>query len=138
VRESIAAALWKISQRWTTARGCVNFRDVGEWLHVISRQRLLPERRILRGGKLRFVESPAQIGSLGTTINLRNGADPGSSASMRITGTFRSRTTMKIPDENTGGAAMASRHFSMLVHRRITLPDPLSLHLRQRSHRSGG
>ncbi len=55
--------------------GCVNFRDVGECLNLIAGEVLLPPRRILRGGKLDFVESAAQIGHPGTIINLRKGPD---------------------------------------------------------------
>jgi len=57
-------------------KGCVNFRDLEEWLQFISGQTVLAGRRIPRGGKLDFMESPADIGSPGTIINLRNGPDP--------------------------------------------------------------
>ena len=57
-------------------KGCVNFRDVGECVNLLADQEVLPLRRIMRGGKLEFVETAAQIGSPGTIINLRKGPDP--------------------------------------------------------------
>lgn len=56
-------------------KGCVNFRDVGEWINLIAGRNLLPTRRILRGGKLDFVETAAEIGNPGTIISLRNGPE---------------------------------------------------------------
>lgn len=58
------------------SKGCVNFRDVGECINLIAGHDLLPPRRILRGGKLEFVETAEQIGCPGRIINLRMGADP--------------------------------------------------------------
>jgi protein-tyrosine phosphatase len=58
------------------SKGCVNFRDVGECVNLIAGRDLLPLRRILRGGKLDFVETAEQIGNPGTIINLRKGPDP--------------------------------------------------------------
>ena len=58
------------------SKGCVNFRDVGECVNLLAGHEVLPLRRIMRGGKLEFVESAAQIGSPGTIINLRKGPDP--------------------------------------------------------------
>jgi len=55
--------------------GCVNFRDVGECINLLADRDVLPRRRILRGGKLEFVESAEQIGNPGTIINLRRGPD---------------------------------------------------------------
>ena len=57
-------------------QGCVNFRDVGEWINLISGEARLPERRILRGGKLDFVRTADEIGRPGTIVNLRGGPDP--------------------------------------------------------------
>lgn len=57
-------------------QGCVNFRDVGETLNVLADRVVLPPRRLLRGGKLDYVASAAQIGAPGTIINLRKGPDP--------------------------------------------------------------
>src|SRR5262245_38803767 len=58
------------------SKGCVNFRDVGECINLLAQRDLFPVRRILRGGKLEFVESAEQIGCPGTIINLRKGSDP--------------------------------------------------------------
>lgn len=55
--------------------GCVNFRDVGEYLSLLSDQIWLPPGRLLRGGKLDFVGSVQNVGSPGTIINLRAGPD---------------------------------------------------------------
>ena len=57
------------------SKGCVNFRDVGECLNLIADREIFPVRRILRGGKLEFVQSPEQIGTPGTIMNLRKGVD---------------------------------------------------------------
>ncbi len=54
---------------------CLNFRDVGEWMTVLAGRELLPARRLLRGGKLDAVRSPAEIGDPGTIVNLRVGPD---------------------------------------------------------------
>ncbi|MDB5045332.1 MAG: tyrosine phosphatase family protein, partial [Deinococcus sp.] len=55
--------------------GCVNFRDVGEFLHLMAGESILPLGKILRGGKIDFVDSLDEIGSPKTIINLRNGPD---------------------------------------------------------------
>ena len=55
---------------------CVNFRDVGEFVNFIFGKELIPEGRLLRGGKIDFVEDYAQIGFAKSIINLRIGADP--------------------------------------------------------------
>lgn len=57
------------------SKGCVNFRDVAECVNLIAGRELLSTRKILRCGKLDFVESAEQIGCPGTIINLRNGPD---------------------------------------------------------------
>ena len=64
---------------------CVNFRDVGECLNLLAEDGFpagygggcvpLPTRRLLRGGKLAYVERAEQIGCPGTIINLRKGPD---------------------------------------------------------------
>ena len=56
--------------------GCVNFRDVGEWLNMLADREVFPKGRLLRGGKLDFVLSAHDIGNPGTIINLRKGPDP--------------------------------------------------------------
>lgn len=55
--------------------GCVNFRDVGEFVNWLAGAKVLPENKLLRGGKTDFVESLAEIGNPGTIINLRQGHD---------------------------------------------------------------
>ena len=57
------------------SRGCVNFRDVGEYVNLIAQTEVLPEKRILRGGKLDDVPSLEAIGNPHTIINLRRGED---------------------------------------------------------------
>jgi protein-tyrosine phosphatase len=64
----------KISLDYTSS--CVNFRDVGEWVNLISDKKVMPEGKLLRGGKIDFVKDPKDIGNPKTIINLRNGADP--------------------------------------------------------------
>ena len=56
-------------------QGCVNFRDVGEWLNLLAASEIFPKGRILRGGKLDFVTSADDINNPGTIINLRKGPD---------------------------------------------------------------
>jgi protein-tyrosine phosphatase len=57
-------------------KGCVNFRDVGEWINEISCKKLLPTERIFRGGKINFIKSSDEIKNPGSIINLRKGPDP--------------------------------------------------------------
>lgn len=59
-----------------TKGGCANFRDVGECLTLLAGREVLPSGRLLRGGKLEFVERPEQIGQPGSVVNLRKGDDP--------------------------------------------------------------
>ncbi|WP_425148032.1 tyrosine-protein phosphatase [Deinococcus sp.] len=55
--------------------GCVNFRDVGEYLGLLMGLSPLPTGRLLRGGKLDFVDALTDIGQPATILNLRRGAD---------------------------------------------------------------
>jgi len=55
--------------------GCMNFRDVGEWLVVLGAGDALVPGRLFRGGKLDAVQDAAEIGHPGTIINLRQGPD---------------------------------------------------------------
>lgn len=57
------------------SNGCVNFRDVGELVNLITSKDLLPEGRLFRGGKLTFVTSCEKIFSPKTIINLRKSED---------------------------------------------------------------
>ena len=54
---------------------CRNFRDVGEWLALLTGERVVPPGRLLRCGKLDAVRSAAEIGDPGTIVNLRVGPD---------------------------------------------------------------
>ncbi len=55
--------------------GCVNFRDVGEFVNWLSGEKLLPLGKLLRGGTTDFVTDAREIGNPGTIINLRQGPD---------------------------------------------------------------
>ena len=57
------------------SQGCVNFRDVGEFVNFILDKKLISEGRLFRGGKIDFVEHHAQIGWVSSIVNLRKGAD---------------------------------------------------------------
>ena len=57
------------------SQGCVNFRDVGEFINLLAAQMLLPVGKLYRGGKLEFVVSADLIGSPRTIVNLRKGDD---------------------------------------------------------------
>jgi protein-tyrosine phosphatase len=55
--------------------GCVNFRDVGEVLNLLADRTVMPERRILRRGTIDWVDSLEEIGSPGTIVSVKKGAD---------------------------------------------------------------
>lgn len=55
--------------------GCVNFRDVGEFINLINGEVLLNGNQLLRGGSIDYVKNQDEIGHPGSIINLRNGAD---------------------------------------------------------------
>jgi protein-tyrosine phosphatase len=55
--------------------GCVNFRDVGEFVNWLSGEKILSVHKLLRGGKTDFVKDGQEIGSPQTIINLRQGHD---------------------------------------------------------------
>ena len=57
------------------SHGCVNFRDVGEWVNLFADREVLPHRHILRGGKLDAVTNAEDIANPGTICNLRRGPD---------------------------------------------------------------
>ena len=57
------------------SKGCVNFRDVGDTVNILTGVSLLPKCKILRGGKLDFVSSSVDVGNPGTMINLRRSKD---------------------------------------------------------------
>ena len=56
-------------------QGCVNFRDVGEFLALITDNPILPPGRLYRGGSIDHVKALAGIGEPGTVVNLRKKAD---------------------------------------------------------------
>lgn len=56
--------------------GCVNFRDVGAFINLISKKTVLPEGRIYRGGSIDYVKEHKEIDHARSIINLRNGPDP--------------------------------------------------------------
>jgi len=54
----------------------VNFRDVGEFINMISGKILMPVGRLFRGGTLRYIESLSVINNPKTIFNLQKGPDP--------------------------------------------------------------
>ena len=54
---------------------CVNFRDVGEFVNLISGEKVLKEKLLLRGGSIDYVNDLGEIGHASSIINLRNGSD---------------------------------------------------------------
>jgi protein-tyrosine phosphatase len=55
--------------------GCVNFRDVGEFVNWLTNNKILPVHKLLPGGKTDFVKNTREIGNPKTIINLRKGHD---------------------------------------------------------------
>lgn len=55
--------------------GCVNFRDVGEFINLINNKNDLKEGKILRGGSIDYIKDHDEIGNAKSIINLRNGGD---------------------------------------------------------------
>ena len=55
--------------------GCVNFRDVGEFVNLLLDEEVLPPKRIYRGGKTDFVDNRTELENPVTIFNLRNGPD---------------------------------------------------------------
>jgi protein-tyrosine phosphatase len=56
--------------------GCVNFRDVGTFINLISEKTVLPENLIYRGGSIDYIKEHKEIDHAKSIINLRNSADP--------------------------------------------------------------
>ncbi len=54
---------------------CVNFRDFGESVNILSANSLLPIGKLFRGGKLNSVLSANEICNPNTIINLRRSKD---------------------------------------------------------------
>lgn len=55
--------------------GCVNFRDVGEFINLISNKKVLNKGLLLRGGSIDFVKKIDEIGNAESILNLRNSSD---------------------------------------------------------------
>ena len=55
--------------------GCVNYRDVGEFINLIYNKKYLAKGIITRGGSIDFVKNLNEIGNAKSIINLRNRAD---------------------------------------------------------------
>ena len=55
--------------------GCVNFRDVGEFVNWLANETILPVNKLFRGGTTDFLRSALEIGHPGTIINLRQVPD---------------------------------------------------------------
>ncbi|MEM9528717.1 MAG: tyrosine-protein phosphatase, partial [Bacteroidota bacterium] len=60
------------------SEGCVNFRDLGEFVNLIIGEEVLPEKKIYRGGSIDYVKDVQEIGNPKSIFNLRNGPDPNS------------------------------------------------------------
>lgn len=55
--------------------GCVNFRDVGEFVNLIKGKDILPLHKLYRGGNIDYVQDIAEINHVQSIFNLRNRAD---------------------------------------------------------------
>lgn len=55
--------------------GCVNFRDVGEFINLILGEETFLKGKLLRGGSIDYIKSLAEIGHPKSVFNLRNGND---------------------------------------------------------------
>ncbi len=54
--------------------GCVNFRDVGEFLNLITETTKFREGILQRGGSIDYVNDLSEIGNAKSIFNLRNRA----------------------------------------------------------------
>lgn len=55
--------------------GCVNFRDVGEYLELITGESSFPRGRLYRGGSIDHVKRIEEISHARSVVNLRSGED---------------------------------------------------------------
>ncbi len=55
--------------------GCVNFRDVGEYINLIIGHEILPEKLVFRGGSVDYIKDESEIGFPKSIFNLRNRSD---------------------------------------------------------------
>jgi protein-tyrosine phosphatase len=60
---------------YTDPSAAVNFRDVGLFINLISGRALLPERRLLRGGTVKWLQDLSTIGRPRTIFCLQGSAD---------------------------------------------------------------
>jgi protein-tyrosine phosphatase len=65
----------KQSLDYTDPAAAVNFRDVGLFINLIAGRVLLPERRLLRGGAVKWLQDLAAIGHPRTIFCLQGSAD---------------------------------------------------------------
>ncbi|MFC4312721.1 tyrosine-protein phosphatase [Steroidobacter flavus] len=64
-----------MSLDYTDPNAAVNFRDVGLFINLIAGRTLLPERRLLRGGTIKWLQDLAAIGHPRTIFCLQGSAD---------------------------------------------------------------
>ena len=57
-------------------QGCVNFRDVGDFVNLIAGKQLLKPNMLFRGGSIDYIKSIAELENPKSIFNLRNGHDP--------------------------------------------------------------
>ncbi len=55
--------------------GCINFRDLGEYLNLILGKNTFPLHKIYRGGSIDHVNTLEEIGHAKSILNLRNRED---------------------------------------------------------------
>lgn len=55
--------------------GCVNFRDVGEYINLILDKQVFLKNKLLRGGSIDYIKGLSEIGNPKSIFNLRNGHD---------------------------------------------------------------
>jgi protein-tyrosine phosphatase len=55
--------------------GCVNFRDVGGYLNLLTGERRFQEGKLFRGGSIDYIKEHNEIQNAQTIINLRKGPD---------------------------------------------------------------
>lgn len=55
--------------------GCVNFRDVGEFINLILGKEVFLKGKLFRGGSIDYIKKLDKIGNPQSVFNLRNGDD---------------------------------------------------------------
>jgi len=56
--------------------GCINFRDVGEFINLILDKKVFLRGKLLRGGSIDYIQNLDEIENPKSIFNLRNGNDP--------------------------------------------------------------